>query len=130
MMQLTQVPVTKPNSGRGSVELATGDQAAIKKPPSDHVDASTILQDDHNAAAIHAILDFQPGGNCTSDLQGVLLDITSISAATDLRDPLKLMSKALRKVLETAKVSICSSRLALVDTENCSEYGFIERGVK
>ena len=120
----------EPNSGRDSVELATGDQAAIKSPLSDHVDAPTIHQDDHNAAAIHAILDSLPSDNRTSDVQGVLLDITSISAATDLRDPLKLMSDALRKALETAKVSTYTLRLALVDGENCPEYEFIERGLE
>ena len=64
----------------------------------------------------------------TPDAPIVLLNIaSSISRATDLRDPLNSTSKALMKVLETANVSTSSIQLSLFRAENRIEYRVIER---
>jgi hypothetical protein len=66
------------------------------------------------------------GGHPTSESVIVFLDIaSSISRATDLRDPLNSMSEALMKVL-TAKVRHLSIQQFLFCAENRIEYRFIE----
>jgi hypothetical protein len=67
------------------------------------------------------------GGHPTSESAIVLLDIaSSISRATDLRDPLNSMSEALMKVLDTAKVSHLSMQQFLFCAETRIECRFIE----
>jgi hypothetical protein len=67
------------------------------------------------------------GGHPTSESAIVLLDIaSSISRATDLRDPLNSMSEALMKVLDTAQVRHLSMQQFLFCAEDRIEYRFFE----
>jgi len=100
---------TPGNTIRDSVDPAIKDEAVRESPLSNHVGAPNNHQDDHHAAAVHAIPGSQPSGSRPSDDPIVLLNIaSSIKAATDLRDPLRFTSEALGKVFETAKVCTCS----------------------
>jgi hypothetical protein len=87
----------------------------------------TNRQDDPDAT-VGTNPDSRLSGEHTPEVPIVLLDIaSSISRATDLRDPLNFTSEALMKVLDTAKVSTSSIQLSPFGAENRIEYRFIER---
>jgi hypothetical protein len=116
-----------PDTIRGSVDSGVGGQPTREGATIGLVGPHINRQDDLDVI-VHTNADSRLGGEPTPEVPIVLLDIaSSISRATDIRDPLNFTSEALMKVLDTAKVSTFSIQLSPFGAENRIEYRFVER---
>ncbi|KIM21590.1 hypothetical protein M408DRAFT_29452, partial [Serendipita vermifera MAFF 305830] len=97
-------PPFPPITAHHAANPGIGGQGVASMIIDDPVDPNARTQDVGDATAIPAVADIPPNDEPILQVPAELLDIeSSISKAKDLRDPLKATTKALKKLLETAK---------------------------